>query len=116
MPNDINLNELVINKLTKEQYTTMKEAGAISNTELYLVSDSSESTSLVEAKDVYVSSETSAALNIEAGANVNQALEKLNEDIELQATTKAPMYTYGTEDLVAGESELAEGILYFVYE
>lgn len=27
-----------------------------------------------------------------------------------------PDYTYGTEDLVAGESELAEGKLYFVYE
>lgn len=30
--------------------------------------------------------------------------------------TKAPLYTYGTEDLVAGESELAAGTLYFVYE
>lgn len=30
--------------------------------------------------------------------------------------TKAPVYTYGTNDLVAGESELASGTLYFVYE
>lgn len=28
----------------------------------------------------------------------------------------APAYTYGTEDLVAGTSELATGTLYFVYE
>lgn len=28
----------------------------------------------------------------------------------------APAYTYGTEDLEAGTSELATGTLYFVYE
>lgn len=28
----------------------------------------------------------------------------------------APAYTYGTEDLTAGTSELATGKLYFVYE
>lgn len=28
----------------------------------------------------------------------------------------APAYTYGTDDLVAGESELATGTLHFVYE
>lgn len=28
----------------------------------------------------------------------------------------APMYSYGTTDLTAGESELATGALYFVYE
>lgn len=30
--------------------------------------------------------------------------------------TKAPLYTYGTEDLVAGTSELATGAIYLVYE
>lgn len=29
---------------------------------------------------------------------------------------KAPAYTYGTADLVAGSSPLATGTLYFVYE
>jgi hypothetical protein len=28
----------------------------------------------------------------------------------------APAYTYGTEDLIAGESELKTGKLHFVYE
>ena len=28
----------------------------------------------------------------------------------------APAYTYGTQDLTAGESELETGTLYFVYE
>ena len=28
----------------------------------------------------------------------------------------APAYTYGTEDLTAGESPLKTGVLYFVYE
>ena len=32
------------------------------------------------------------------------------------AESKAPMYTYGTEDLTAGSSPLATGQLHFVYE
>ena len=35
---------------------------------------------------------------------------------QLPAMNYAPAYSYGTEDLVAGESALAEGVLYFVYE
>lgn len=31
-------------------------------------------------------------------------------------TEYAPAYTYGTEDLTAGTSELATGKLYFVFE
>lgn len=35
---------------------------------------------------------------------------------EETAAGKAPAYTYGTEDLTAGESALETGKLYFVYE
>lgn len=37
-------------------------------------------------------------------------------DIRTELANKAPMYTYGTEDLVAGSSPLETGKLYFVYE
>ena len=37
-------------------------------------------------------------------------------DIRIALNGKAPMYTYGTEDLTAGSSALATGQLHFVYE
>lgn len=43
MPNDINLNQLVINKLTQEQYAEAKDAGQIVETELYMITDSASS-------------------------------------------------------------------------
>lgn len=47
------------------------------------------------------------------------AKEKADEawdSARIYADTKAPMYQKGIDDLVAGESELADDILYFVYE
>lgn len=76
MATDINLNQLIINKLTQAQYQEAKEAGSVINTELYMMTDGGEN-----FDDRY-----------------------------------APLYTYGTEDLIAGVSPLATGTLYFVYE
>ena len=49
-----------------------------------------------------------------------EALIQLRDDLKLWCINnfnkKAPAYQYGTEDLVAGESELPDGELYFVYE
>lgn len=39
MATDINLNQLVINKLTKAQYREAKESGSIVETELYMITD-----------------------------------------------------------------------------
>ena len=39
-----------------------------------------------------------------------------HSDIRAELATKAPAYTYGTEDLEAGVTPLAVGTLYFVYE
>lgn len=39
-----------------------------------------------------------------------------HSDIRTELANKAPMYTYGTEDLTAGSSPLATGQLHFVYE
>ena len=36
--------------------------------------------------------------------------------LKILINTKAPMYTYGTEDLVPGVSPLSAGKLHFVYE
>ena len=52
--------------------------------------------------------------HIETPASDYQAANK--KYVDTSAATKAPMYTYGTEDLVAGSSTLATGKLYFVYE
>lgn len=41
--------------------------------------------------------------------NVQDAIDELN-------TEKAPAYTYGTEDMTAGTTELETGKLYFMYE
>ena len=58
-----------------------------------------------------------------AGAIVSIILDVPNRAAHVQnaAPTReyigaAPAYLYGTEDLVAGTSELAPGVLYFVYE
>lgn len=51
--------------------------------------------------------------------NVQAALDELKTGQNNLATGlagKAPAYTYGTEDLTEGVSELATGTLYFVYE
>lgn len=38
------------------------------------------------------------------------------QNAQTAAESKAPMYTYGTDDLTAGTSPLATGQLHFVYE
>lgn len=40
---------------------------------------------------------------------MNSNWDKIDEEL-------VPKYTYGTEDLVAGESELKTGTIYLVYE
>lgn len=40
MATDTNLNQLVINKLTKAQYQEAKKAGSIVETEMYMIIDS----------------------------------------------------------------------------
>lgn len=47
---------------------------------------------------------------------VNNRSTIINHAVTLASIGAAPAYTYGTEDLTAGTSELATGTLYFVYE
>lgn len=48
--------------------------------------------------------------------NAHNADTNAHADIREAVASKAPMYTYGTTDLTAGSSPLANGQLYFVYE
>ena len=64
----------------------------------------------VPASAVPVSNATAAALGLSSGASADAALAKLH-------TAKAPMYTYGTEEIEAGSpSTEPEGSLHFVIE
>lgn len=46
----------------------------------------------------------------------NGGTNATSADAARQNIGAAPAYTYGTEDLVAGESQLAAGTLHIVYE
>ena len=76
---------------------------------------------------------TSGVANIPAASTSKYGVTKLSSSTSSTSTTlaatasavksaydlaksKAPAYTYGTEDLVAGTSSLTTGTLYFVYE
>lgn len=56
--------------------------------------------------------ETAQAMGLTSDATPNDAFSRLQTNIN----NKAPAYTYGTDDLTAGESPLETGKLYFVYE
>lgn len=91
-----------------------------------------------------LSSRTRVALGLGSSATPDDAFKALNDAVESKAgsvtpedigaapvnhnhdgvyapavhthTQYAPLYGYGTNDLVAGSSALATGVLYFVYE
>jgi hypothetical protein len=55
-------------------------------------------------------------LGVTATATELNYVDGVTENIQTQLDTKAPAYSYGTEDLTPGVSSLATGTLYFVYE
>ena len=48
-------------------------------------------------------------------AAAGNAISNLSSAVQAELNNKAPMYTYGTTDLVEGKSTLAAGTLYFYY-
>lgn len=74
MATDTNLNQLVINKLTKAQYQEAKEAGSIVETELYMITDGSV-TAHTEADHnwtlIYDSGEIPAIANSISGIDIS---------------------------------------------
>lgn len=92
-----NVSTLKINKLTKAQYERERDAGRIDENALYLTPDDEEVTVPVDV-----------TLSVEgAPADAKATGDAL--------TTKAPLYTYGEQDLVPGETPLETGKLHFVY-
>ena len=62
------------------------------------------------AAKVSISPTSSNVLGMPSGSTVDAALQKLG-------TTKAPAYTYGTEDVVEGSaSPYEDGHVHFIYE
>lgn len=112
MATDINISQLVINKLTQAQYQEAKEAGQIVETELYMITDGEDSSDEI-AK---VPASDTAPENPEDGTLWIDTSEEGNEAITPESIGAAPAYTYGTTDLTAGTSPLETGKLYFVYE
>lgn len=52
----------------------------------------------------------------EMAETVNKVNTYTKEEIDAKVDAKAPMYSYGTDDLEAGVSPLETGKLHFVYE
>lgn len=73
------------------------------------VSTGGGSSSIPSADKIPVTNTTANKLSLPSGASVDVSLQKLD-------TVKAPMYTYGMEDLEAGVTALDTGKLHFVYE
>ena len=129
MATDKNLSNLVLNKVENKQvFNYMQEHNLVNEDELYLVIENDE----VYAKKnhasattdygvgdkinhghVKLSDSTNSASGISGGIAATPAAVKAVKEL---ADSKAPAYTYGTEDLTPGVSPLVTGTLYFVYE
>lgn len=71
-----------------------------------------------EGKAYLQNADTNAYLEEKLSAVQTEASNAASAAATAQTTadSKAPMYTYSTEDLAAGSSKLETGKLYFVYE
>ena len=66
---------------------------------------------------IHTTAEEKAAWDGKAdGTHASQHAANGSDPITPSAIGAAPAYTYGTDDMVAGESTLETGKLYFVYE
>lgn len=75
------------------------------------------------SKTETLSASTKTKLGLSSNATPDDAFKALNDAVSSKADSvkpedigAAPLYGYGTEDLIAGTSTLASGVLYFVYE
>ena len=72
-------------------------------------------TSKVSVSDI-VDNLTTANASKVLSANQGVVIKALIDALSTEIANKAPAYSYGTDDMTAGTSELETGKLYFVYE
>ena len=68
-----------------------------------------------DVEEVAAVANNASSIAATAQSTATAAQTSANE-AKTTAEDKAPMYDYGTEDLVAGTTPLESGKLYFVYE
>lgn len=79
--------------------------------------DDNESVAIKTRQDIIINASGKTKIyNLTTPTNDNDAANKKYVDDKVAAIPTGPTITYGTTDLVAGTSELAEGTFYFVYE
>lgn len=128
-----NLETLKIHRLTKEQYNRVSEAGNIDNEALYLVPTETIYASKKELNNYTQKEElknyaTKQDLDQKASIEHTQAADSITGGVfsgEIKANAEAMQQLNvpqvrniyaGTADMIAGETELASGSIYFVYE
>lgn len=116
-----NLSILKIHKLTQSQYDREVASGDIDPNALYLTPE--EEIDLTTFGVTVTKDELNkldgVASNVQTQLNNKIDSEFYDEEIDMiknSINSKAPAYSYGTTDLIAGVSSLATGKLYFVYE
>lgn len=92
------------------QHGTPLSAGNFNNMEEG-ISDAHIASSII-----LIALENSVGGKVEDLEAILSEFEKDLTELEKGLNKKAPAYTYGTEDLIAGSSPLATGTLHFVYE
>lgn len=70
----------------------------------------------ISTGEQYLEEEEKAQARENIDAVSKTELNEVQSYTDTQIATRAPQYLYGTTDLVEGESDLATGVLYFVYE
>lgn len=129
-----NLEALKIHRLTKSQYDRENEAGRIDNEALYLVPTDTLYATKKELEEQYVNKETlkdygtKEELKQKAPNDHMQSADSITNGTfsgEIKANNEAMQQLNipqvrniyaGTADMIAGETELASGSIYFVYE
>lgn len=120
---------LNIHKLSQEQYDASLSAGTLGEDDIYLTPAEevkidlnnipTPTTDTAAANKKYVDDKVAAkTIAVDSALSTTSTNPVQNKVVKaaIDAIPTGPTITYGTTDLVAGSSTLAEGTFYFVYE